>query len=283
MLNSVLAGIVTYNPDIDRLIENVTATKKQTDSILIVDNGSTNYESFSRQLPPDVYYIRNENNAGIATALCQIMEYAQVNHYQWVLSLDQDSVIEPGLILEYLKYANREDLQNIAMFTCLIKDRNFVDEKYEEQTQDVMEVAYCITSAAFVNVEKYFCTQGYDVSFFIDAVDFDLCYSLREAGFLVARINFLGLYHEVGKGENRSFLGKRIVVYHHSAFRVYHAARNTILMYKKHKKLFPWYIMVKKEAALFARILLYEDQKNNKIKSFAKGLMDANTKKGQMK
>ena len=36
------AGIVTYNPDITRLVENINAIYNQVDNVIIVDNNSKN-------------------------------------------------------------------------------------------------------------------------------------------------------------------------------------------------------------------------------------------------
>lgn len=274
MLNAVLVGIVTYNPDIDRLKENIDAVKKQTNHILIVDNGSNNYNIFVKSFSGDIQFIRNDKNEGIAMALSQIMEYSRENEYSWVLTLDQDSIIEPGLANEYIKYASNEAYTNVGMFTCLIKDRNFSDEKYEKQNRSIIEVPYCITSAAFTNVDKYFDTDGYDERFFIDAVDFDICYSLRERGYKIARINFTGLYHEVGHGENKRFLWKKIVIYHQKPFRIYYLARNIIWMHKKHNT-YGFMRMIKKEIVFCLRIILYEDCRKEKWNAFKKGIKDA--------
>ena len=176
------------------------------------------------------------------------MDYADAESYKWVLTLDQDSVIEPGLVDAYLKVANDPHYSNAGMLTCLIYDRNFKDEKYEVQDVPVIEVGYCITSAAFTSVEMYKKTSGYDRKFFIDAVDFDLCYSLRET----------------------------IVVYHSKPFRVYYMARNTIWLNKKHPKIFGKLTLVKKMLASLTRILLYEDHKVERLKFFWKGIYDAN-------
>lgn len=276
--NEILAGIVTYNPDIIRLRENISALLKQIKYVYIVDNGSENIKEIIDLITDNqnniIGFKRFENNCGIAAALKEIMNFASFNKYKWVLSLDQDSIVEPGLIIEYIKAANMDENSNVGMFTCLIKDRNFIDKKYEEQATEYVNVPYCITSAAFTNVQKYNETLGYDESFFIDAVDFDICYSLREKGFLIKRINYVGLFHEVGHGENRFFLGKQIVVYHQNPFRIYFYARNIRKMHKKHKELYPAVLMVKTELALFLKILLYEDLKLKKMKAFFYGIIN---------
>ena len=273
--NMVLAGIVTYNPSIERLKCCIEAVVEQVDNIIIFDNGSCDVEKIEKlisQYKNNVYLYKNNINAGIATALVRIMNYAYENYYEWVLTLDQDSVLQPGTISAYLEGSKL--YQDAGMFTCLIKDRNFVDEKYEKQNEAYKEVEYCITSAAFINVTAYKMTPGYDEDFFIDCVDFDICYSLRSSGYKIYRVNHVGLLHEVGKGENRRFLWKKIVVYHENPLRIYYMARNLRKMHKKHKG-YTWLILLKKEAALLLRIILYEDNKKNKFKNFCHGILEA--------
>ena len=275
----VLAGIVTFNPDEKRLYENLDSLIRQVSDILIVDNGSKNAKIFFDQLPPNlkkhitILYLKE--NRGIAKALSEIMLYARDKKFDWVLTLDQDSILKPGIVLQYKKSALLEINTKVGMFTCLIRDRNYTDKKYEYQKKDYMDVNYCITSGAFTNVAKYFKTTGYDVAFFIDCVDFDICYLLREKGYIIRRLNFTGLYHEVGHGENRNFLGKRIVVYHQKPIRIYYLTRNTIWMHKKHRGNYSSALMVKKLLALLIKILLYEDRKKEKICNYMKGLKDS--------
>lgn len=273
--DKVVAGVVTFNPDIDRLRDCVESILKQVDIIYVVDNASTNIaqiEDLFNDYSQNIVLLKNGNNKGIATALSQIMDYAEKHNYSWVLTMDQDSIIRPNTIKAYITAI--EENSNAGMITCLIKDRNFSDQKYEKQAERYKEVDYCITSAAFANVSAYKQTSGYDESFFIDCVDFDICYSLKEKGYKIYRVNHLGLLHEVGHGENRRFLWKTIVVYHEKPQRIYYLSRNTKRLYKKHKE-YRMLMLVKKELALFTRIILYEDEKRNKLKYFFKGLHDA--------
>ena len=194
-----LIGIVKYCPDPERFKACIDALPKA-----------------------DIYSVDNtENNIGIAAALRQIMDYAAEHKYDWVLTFDQDSIAMPGLIKEYEKYINDP---SIGALTCIVKDRNF------EEKQPVGEIKECITSGCFMNVNAYSKTQGYDSSLFIDSVDFDICASLREAGYKIVRIPFEGLLHEVGRGLKTPFG----FVYNHPAWRKYYIARNRVIVAKKH-------------------------------------------------
>lgn len=226
----ILVGIVLYSPNDNRLQKCIDSVSGE--DIITIDN--------------------TKKNIGIAAALRKIMDYAVEHKYDWVLTLDQDSVAMPGLIKEYKKYINDSE---IGALSCIIKDRNF------EEKQSIGEIKECITSGCFMNVCAYFKTPGYDSSLFIDSVDFDICASLREAGYKIIRIPFEGLLHEVGNGRRTPFG----YVYNHPAWRKYYIARNRVLVAKKHGD------SVLKAKLRNARdiilVAIYETDKFNKIKA----------------
>lgn len=45
---SYIAGIVLFNPEIDRLVDNIEAIYKQVDKLLLVDNDSKNIEDVEK-------------------------------------------------------------------------------------------------------------------------------------------------------------------------------------------------------------------------------------------
>ena len=55
----VLAGITLYNPELDRLEENIASIQNQVDRIICVDNGSKNIveiETFLKKNFPDIIF-----------------------------------------------------------------------------------------------------------------------------------------------------------------------------------------------------------------------------------
>ena len=97
---TVLAGIVTYNPDLDRLKLNLDAICNQVDEVVIVDNGSKNIEEIISFVEGyvNVTVTGNKNNRGIAVALNQIGDIAVAKKYDYFLTLDQDSVADSALV-----------------------------------------------------------------------------------------------------------------------------------------------------------------------------------------
>lgn len=264
------AGIVLYNPDIHRLKENIDAIKNQVDTLILIDNGSSNSADIVTMLRdyPSVVYASNGMNCGIAVALNQIIEKAAENHCKWVLTLDQDSVCYPELVDNYNTVIKKEE--GIALLSCLIKDRNVEYQLVEAET--VEEIDYCITSGTYTNVSIIQSIGGFDEKMFIDMVDYDICYAIRKAGYKVARLNRIGILHEVGKSEKRHFLGKTFVVFNHTPIRKYYWVRNSIYLMRKYRL-----NRLKNYKRILGRMvetILFETNKTHKIKAELRGLID---------
>lgn len=267
-----LAGIVAYRPDIDRLRENVTAVAPQVEQVVIFVNGDESYEAVNSVACDfgNVELIRSDENRGIATGLARIMEHAEKHGYDWVLSIDQDSVCRPELVAEYRKYVN---LPDVGMLTCRITDRNF-SQDFSSVGTPYQEVERCITAGSFTSVEAYCHSDGYDERMFIDGVDWDICFNLRRHGYRIYRVNFDGVLHEVGHGKNVSLLGKKYVAYGEPPLRNYYGARNDIYLARK----YPEFVSMGKTRIRELRaqviILIYESQKLEKLRNRWRGVRD---------
>lgn len=247
----ILAGIVLYNPDIERLRENVGAIISQVDKLILYDNHSSNIEIVRSSFfgNEKMELICNENNDGISVALARIMEYAEKRGFDWVLTLDQDSVCREGLIEKYVdvlqnpeKWDVNCDPHRIGILTCNIIDRNYEidnDIKPDEKTKIIER---CITAGSFMNTSNYSKSEGFDESLFIDGVDFDICYNLRKHGFFIVQVNYDGVLQEIGSGKIVQLLWKKYPYNNHSPLRNYYMARNDLIIYKK----YPQYIGIKK-------------------------------------
>ena len=228
-----VAGIVLYNPDIERLRENIDAVKNQVDHLIFINNHSANYSQV-KQICDKVNnstFIDNKKNLGVAYALNQIAKRAQNLGAEWVLTLDQDSVCLPGIVSEYEKYTQ----SGAASLTCYMKDRNFDIDNLADL--EISEVDFCITSGNYINLSIWKKLHGFDSRLFIDKIDTDYCYRLITNGYSILKIPYVGILHEVGTNTQRhKFLGKSFVVFNHSPFRCYYLIRNQIYFGRKHEK-----------------------------------------------
>ena len=265
------AGIVLYCPDPDRLRENLEAICPQTASVICVDNGSDNREEITRLLSqyPQTILIANESNVGIARALNQICRRAADDGFDYVVTLDQDSVCPADMIASY-----EEHLTEDAGLLCpVVKDRNH-DLGTKGGDEPMTEITECITSASLVNLKAWEAVNGFDESMFIDGVDFDFCDRIRKKGYRVYRVNRVVLLHEIGNITVRRFLFWPVRVKNHGAFRKYYIARNTMVLARKRggtARIVKSYAQVAKQ---YLMVLLYEDKKREKLSSVRRGFVD---------
>ena len=275
-MNNIAASIVLYNPDLIRLKENIDAIYNKIDKLVLIDNGSNNIK-----LVEDKYYnynkitiIKNNNNLGIAKALNQAIEFLESKGYEWVLTLDQDSVTPENIIFEYSKYINDKD---IGIISPVIVDRNIKNQVFNNENKSTIElIDKCITSASLTNVEVWRKIGGFDEIMFIDLVDFEYCERIIFNGYKIIRVNTVELLHEIGNITQHKFLTKEVNIMNHSAFRKYYMTRNLIYVAYKHKTKSSVSSAYFKIIKLFLATILYENNKCNKISRMVKGVIDGN-------
>lgn len=118
------AGIVSYNPDIERLRENICAINNQVSEVIVFDNGSDNFEAVEEIILEfkNVRLIKSDKNIGIAAALNRMMQWGFDLSYKWMLSLDQDSVCSDDYVKKMLPYLTIQP--NLGIVAPVIVDRN---------------------------------------------------------------------------------------------------------------------------------------------------------------
>ncbi|MBQ9234289.1 MAG: glycosyltransferase family 2 protein [Lachnospiraceae bacterium] len=286
-----LAIIVTYNPDVERLNENLKAISCQTDKVVIVDNGSDDNAFLERlSFVYNTAVISNEKNKGIAYALNQGMRYAYENGYEWAITLDEDSVCPDNIISSAKKIIEEKSrkhnslsdtsdldckLDDIAIIVPLIKE-TASGELCELGTaindESCQEVKKCITSAAITNVGIWKKLRGFDNKMFIDYVDYDYAIRCIINNYKIVRMNNVILDHRIGKSEYRKFLWTRIRVANHSPYRKYYIARNIVIYIKRYSKHISVVAELLRLFKVLLLIVLYEDNKAEKLRAYFKGL-----------
>lgn len=195
-MSPTCCGIVTYNPKLSRLKENIEAISPQVSKIFIYDNGSDNVSDivniFQKQ---NCTVINSGTNSGMAIALNRLAEQAINNGFLYIIFLDQDSVAQPNMVNE-LSILMKDDIG----ITCpAIIDRNSPDKR--DENPFLADVTHTITSGSLVNLAAYKKVGGYDERLFIDWVDLDYCHNLRLHGYKILRTKSAQLLHEIGKKE----------------------------------------------------------------------------------
>lgn len=275
--NTICAGIVSFNPELQRLQENVDAIKRNgITHIIIVDNGSENYAEICEQFKSQgILFIQNQENKGIAYALNQIFDAAmRCFDSEWVLTMDQDSVVNNSIIDSYLPYLDRP---GIASLSSLYRERSngkICGIGNVHSSDETVQIDSCITSGNLVNVKAWCEIGGFDNRLFIDMVDHEFCYRLRMRGYIILRINKPLMLHELGHQAPIKWLGKTCYIDNYSALRNYYFSRNFRYVMKNYSQ---YTGNIRKTHLLrrFIKILLYENNKNEKLNSIMKGIWDS--------
>ena len=289
----VCGGIVLFNPETDLLRKNIDAVIGQLDRLFLFDNGSQNTDEIDELLAgyDTAVYERSETNRGIAYALNRINQYALDNGYEWVLTLDQDSVCSDNMIAEYSRFTT---VDRVAMICPFVLNNN----KYsmnEYRSLDLPEMDYitrpndCITSACMCRTDINRDIGGYNEDLFIDYVDTEINCRLLDCGYRIVRANRAYLIQSMGKAKYiRAFDSlyrlthidvfrkmKAAAVY--SDFRLYYQARNSRYVYRHFRnagrKLSPAYMNM-----LFCYFMMFYPKERSRagmLKSIISGLRDS--------
>jgi rhamnosyltransferase len=279
----ICALIVTYNcgEDVYNTIDSVIS---KVEELIIVDNGSEKetIEALNkyRELS-NVKVLLNKVNLGIAKALNVGVCYAREKGYEWILTLDDDSIVTESMIDIMIKaYDSLGEVESerIAILAPkhIEKAVSFNNQIGDENNLTITRVNTEITSGNLVKLEVLKEIGMYKEEYFIDFVDHYLCLALRRKGYEIVRIEEAILLHSLGVSDPKIILGKAITVTNHSPVRRYYMTRNRLSMWKEFNKEFPAW--VKEDKGRFIneaiKIVLYEEQKYKKLRMIAKGIKD---------
>jgi len=191
------AGIVMYNPDLKRLKESLDAVYKQVEWVYCYNNGLQNDMEANALLNTyeNIQIIGTGTNVGIATALNELIKKAKEDDIEWILTLDQDSVVCEGMV-ESL--ASIKDEKDVTIICPVIEDVRRKNEAPAVAKNTIDDVDFCITSGSFMNVEKVLTIGGFDDWLFIGLVDNEICYRTKLNGYRIVRNNAVILNHELG-------------------------------------------------------------------------------------
>lgn len=279
MKNKIVAGIVLYNPNLTELKRSIEIIVPQVNKIIFYDNGSKNInvlKEMLRHMSIKYLIIESSKNTGIAHALNSIAKLSLKKNFHWLLTLDQDSILRPNLVEEYLKYL---DLPNVGQLSCNFIDRNTGDVEYTQYSRKkYYEIDKCITSGTLINLIALKEIGGFDEKLFIDYVDFDVSFALRKKGYKNYRINFIGMSHTIGERKKYKIGFKIIDVMNHSSFRHFFITRNELIIYKRYsnEKLPNMYRI---QINTLIKIILFEQNKKEKINSVIHGIFSAQRNK----
>ena len=197
----IFAVIVCYN-GAEHLRQTVDALHGEVGHIHIVDNASSIetvniLKILEERDNLSVEYL--SENKGICFALNSGLHTAERLGYDWLLTMDQDSVVDSEMTSEFCKAIDRDDsLFCLApVISVFGEDGSFNSQKNKDNT-----ISYAITSGNLVNISVFKTVGLYNEKLFIDCVDFEFSLRVRDAGYAIHLISSAKLYHQLGEQHN---------------------------------------------------------------------------------
>lgn len=242
----VCAVIVTYGPDTDLLARVVDSVLQQVGHLVVFDNGSASFDVVA-QLGhrPGVTAIASPHNVGLGAALNRACEQAQARGFEYVLLMDQDSVLADGMVqvlgTALVELARHEPVAAVgpqfrdARSGALAPFVHFgfpLNHKLRGGPGQRISCDFLITSGSLVPVQALRQVGAMDESLFIDNLDMDWCFRAKRNGLALYGICDAQMSHSIGEALLAS-RAKADGVIVHKPFRLYFIMRNRVLLYRR--------------------------------------------------
>ena len=263
MLN-IAAVVILYNPEeigITAVIQNIQSYSHCMKKIYIIDNSKNEHTEFLQYIP-DCIYIFNENKGGIGGAQNRGCEKALKDGFDWVMTMDQDTIFEQSQLEQYLKNIEDFILKDESVKSFSLAAENITPHSHwTDAIKNILrpikrkifgakklppEYEYkdrCIASANVMNLSVWEKIGGFDEELFIDQVDYDFCYRLRNENFKIVKFNSVHINQHYGEAHGFTLFRKHYMKY--SRFRYYYCIRNSYIMiarYPQYKDFYKKYI-----------------------------------------
>ena len=255
MIVTVIVAILpTYNPRIGLFGKVIESVLREVSSVIVVDDGSEDTEEIKKLLPHDVTFISLNSNTGQAHALNVGVKQALKSKPEWILTLDQDTVMEDGAISSLGDLRTKNPKIGII---CMCKDI---------PRGVLLEQEKVITSGNLVRAD-IFKSVAYREDFFMDQIDFDFCFRVRKTGYRILAFGGGISVQEVGK---KTRIGNMVISFEpHQRF--YYLVRNsTVLLREGSLPINEWLLQI----SLWFRSLVTVEGIRVALSSLFWGLMD---------
>lgn len=292
--SKVAAVVVVFGPD-DRFRKLLLSLVEQADKILVIDN-QPNY-AFDKYLKGqkacyrnNITLIENKKNVGLAAAQNQGIKLALEDGVDWVLLLDQDSILDKDFVKNMLKAGHKyKNKKNIGFLTprhefddgspsvpTYSKGLFLRTKRYHMDLDEIDDtILFGMASGSFIPRHTLEEVGLMREEFWIDYIDYEFSFRVRERGYRIIGVGGARLNHRLGIKNQLKILGKVFSFQVHPAFRRYTIYRNRIAVIKEYSRLFPEFVLfeVLSIAKDLCKLVLLEDQKFNKLRAIFIGII----------
>lgn len=287
MKNRYAAIVVLYRAN-KKVLKNIESYYSEVEEIFLIDNTETekikkDLESFENKCK--YIYISLGKNMGLAYALNYGCNIAVEKGYNYVLTMDQDSIFEIGSVDRMKKFIenSHKEYAIVAPNVKAIYDKGndyvTINSLLEKKDNPYQEFEWVITSGSFLNMKFFKQVNGFDNSLFIEHIDIDYCIKIKLIEQKIIVLNNAVLNQRYGNLKEKNFLWRKIYPSYYNPERYYYLFRNRILLKNKYDKKIIRIFFREKFIKRLIKVWIYEDYKIEKTIMSIKGIIDG--KKGQ--
>lgn len=247
--------IVTYNPNMKELKENINAYYNSARIIVIVDNSETNIDFEGIILSRNIVVKKLKKNMGIAYAQnAGIQLLMDIDEINYIMFFDQDSSLTSPEINRLFRFFNQP---NIGLVGPTLREKPLKGS-----------VSETLSSGSIIPKEVLQIVGYMNSQLFIDFVDYEWCWRAKSKGYRIIVDDTTFLNHKLGEGK---VLGIGIPV----PIRHYYQFRNFVYLSKCDAM--PIKFKFKYSFIYIAKAILYPvllDEKKTRMKYICRGILD---------
>jgi rhamnosyltransferase len=188
MHNRILAIVVTFFPDKELLEKNILAFIDNVDKVLVWENTPKDKKLKYRYLEDSKVEYCGDGINSISHALNYAWHYAVKKGYNYILTMDQDSVWKNFKgFLEKTVY-DRACPKGIWGPAIVANEENVTLEN------KIIVTDVTITSGMLMDVDLITKVKGWNERFFIDCVDNEFCLKSQKMGIKIYQLRFTDIY-----------------------------------------------------------------------------------------
>jgi rhamnosyltransferase len=274
-LRNTCAVVVTYYPD-EGFSDRLERTLSQFPLAIVVDNGSQPAavrEILARS--PNVLVVTNRSNLGVAAALNQGVNLALHKGFEWVVTLDQDTIPATDMLATLFDVYRKSGGGNVIIggnYWDANRRHNFI--RCADAGGGFRERKTLITSGTLAPLSLFKAIGLFREDYFIDSVDHEFSLRARAHGFRILISCRPVMRHSIGAHVENAGRLRQFMSFDHAPARKYFIARNIIATIKSYFFREPvWSTrQVVRLLSDFASILLFESDKKKKTTAFMVGI-----------
>lgn len=272
------AGCVILYSASNEVVKNMKSYIKDIDCLYVINNDEKENKVIAEYCKSSdkIKYSNLKKNYGLAYALNYSCYLAIEDGFDYILTMDQDSIFKEGsvtVLKDYVENSQEEFAIVGSNAYAMYFDRNANMEKlsFVEIQKDTM-YDWIMTSGSLMNLKAFSKTEGFDSDMFIAHVDIDIGIQFRKLGYRIIKLKDAVLYQHFGNSVPKKLLFWTVHPSFDSPVRMYYLFRNQAYLknkFPKEKNM----IHIKLYKYAF-KILLFENKKIQKLVMAIKGNID---------